>query len=155
MLAAFDQNFKINEPETRGVSINVGLHGNFAVNYSGYRNDPGLNIENRDSIDVAQESYFSIQIKGTPNYQYTLHYSPDGSQDIILSPDYYFIDTDVNYYVYTGSALDSSTTDAPTAAPTTAPTAAPTAAPTDAPAQAPAPSPAPSGRFSIYVKNEI
>ena len=93
-LAAFGPDGLIN-----AVAVSNDLYSEFAVDY--------------ETTGEPAGNYFMIQISGNQGESHTLHFSPDGVTDITLTPDYTYIETDFNFYEFTGSMPVATTTQAP------------------------------------------
>ena len=91
-LAAFGPDGLIN-----AVAVSNDLYSEFAVDY--------------ETTGEPAGNYFMIQISGNQGESHTLHFSPDGVTDITLTPDYTYIETDFNFYEFTGSMPPISSTE--------------------------------------------
>ena len=54
-----------------------------------------------DDPGMTSGNYFELQIFGTPDEVYTLYFSPDGNQELLLAPTYTFVSYDTSYLEFT------------------------------------------------------
>lgn len=57
-----------------------------------------------DDPTMTSGHYFQLQIFGTPDEVYTLYFSPDGNQELLLAPTYTFVSNDLRFLEFTYTA---------------------------------------------------